>query len=161
MPNHPCPQTRRRSSSIGGGGKRSSRAPQDKFSVAMDSLHVTAVPKSLPCRTAERSQLLSFLTSNIKAGKSAHRCWMVATSAWNPHVFLCEGTTRKPPVAGVSRIGIFCLRGTCAEVSSRAALRPVCVCERACERGPRLGWQGDQRRQRRSLIGRGGSFYSW
>eukprot|EP00752_Nemacystus_decipiens_P015924 g14231.t1 len=62
---------KRRSSSIGGGGsrgKRSRRLPQDKFSVAMDSLHVTAVPKSLPCRTAERNQLLSFLTSNIKAG---------------------------------------------------------------------------------------------
>lgn len=62
--------TRRRSTSIGGGGgKKSSRLPQDKFSVAMDSLHVTAVPKSLPCRNAERNQLLSFLTSNIKAGE--------------------------------------------------------------------------------------------
>eukprot|EP00903_Cladosiphon_okamuranus_P021157 g19433.t1 len=67
---------KRRSSSMSGpgggggvsGGKRGSRLPQDKFSVAMDSLHVTAVPKSLPCRTAERNQLLSFLTSNIKAG---------------------------------------------------------------------------------------------
>lgn len=65
--------TRRRSTSLGGGGggsgKKSSRLPQDKFSVAMDSLHVTAVPKSLPCRNAERNQLLSFLTSNIKAGE--------------------------------------------------------------------------------------------
>ncbi|CAN0162790.1 unnamed protein product [Pylaiella littoralis] len=68
---------RRRSSSMGGDGggggsrRRSrsrSRPPQDKFSLAMDSLHVTAVPKSLPCRTAERSQLLNFLKSNIMAG---------------------------------------------------------------------------------------------
>lgn len=62
----------------GGGGKRSSRLPQDKFSVAMDSLHVTAVPKSLPCRTAERNQLLSFLTSNIKAGESARHTHVAA-----------------------------------------------------------------------------------
>ncbi|CAM9288833.1 unnamed protein product [Ectocarpus sp. 6 AP-2014] len=66
---------RRPSSSAGaggGGGKRrdskGKRRPQDKFSVAMESLHVTAVPKSLPCRNDERNQLLSFLTSNIKAG---------------------------------------------------------------------------------------------
>ncbi|CAB1101631.1 unnamed protein product [Ectocarpus sp. CCAP 1310/34] len=66
---------RRRPSSFagaGGAGKRrdgkGKRRPQDKFSVAMESLHVTAVPKSLPCRNDERNQLLSFLTSNIKAG---------------------------------------------------------------------------------------------
>lgn len=59
----------------GGGGKRGGKKrvqqPQDKFSVAMDSLHVTAVPKSLPCRTTERNLLLNFLTSNIRTGEQS------------------------------------------------------------------------------------------
>lgn len=80
----------------GGSGKRSSRLPQDKFSVAMDSLHVTAVPKSLPCRTAERNQLISFLTSNIKAGEfcSAVRpqpaCWLSVRDGECMRVFMHE-----------------------------------------------------------------------
>lgn len=71
----PCRRRPSSSAGAGGGGKRrdgkGKRRPQDKFSVAMESLHVTAVPKSLPCRNDERNQLLSFLTSNIKAGERA------------------------------------------------------------------------------------------
>eukprot|EP00904_Undaria_pinnatifida_P005474 jgi/Undpi1/2056/HiC_scaffold_12.g05442.m1 len=58
----------RRSSGAGAGGDGGSKGPRDKFSMAMDRLHVTAVPKSLPCRTKERNILLSFLKSNIKSG---------------------------------------------------------------------------------------------
>lgn len=53
---------RRRSSGTGGKG------PQDKFDLAEECLHVSAVPKSLPCRDSERKTLLSFLKSNIKGG---------------------------------------------------------------------------------------------
>ena len=59
---------RRRSSGAGAGGDGGGKGPQDKFSLAMDRLHVTAVPKSLPCRTEERNVLLNFLKSNIKSG---------------------------------------------------------------------------------------------
>lgn len=58
-----CDFPRSRRSSRGG------KVPRDKFSAAMDSLHVTAVPKSLPCRTKEQRILLNFLTSNIKSGE--------------------------------------------------------------------------------------------
>lgn len=65
---------RRRTSSggdPGGSGGRSHKKQEkekDKFSVALERLHVKAVPKSLPCRGKERDQLLGFLTSNVKAG---------------------------------------------------------------------------------------------
>lgn len=68
---------RRRSSGVTGGGATGARgeardgAPQceDRFRVAMESLHVSAVPKSLPCRTEQRDILLHFLRSNVKSGE--------------------------------------------------------------------------------------------
>lgn len=61
---------RRRSSGAHGHAQGKRRQNEDKFSVAMDSLHVSAVPKSLPCRTRERDKLLQFLKSNVKSGEN-------------------------------------------------------------------------------------------
>lgn len=69
------PRDKRKSAGKGKKGKAVERSTskgktksKDKLSRAMDCLHVTAKPKSLPCRTQERDTLLNFLKSNIKSG---------------------------------------------------------------------------------------------
>lgn len=60
--------SRRREANTGERGHKGS----DKFRAALDSLHVTAVPKTLPCRSKERDTLLRFLRSNVKSGEYIH-----------------------------------------------------------------------------------------